>query len=143
VPHQPPRAERVLGVDADGHVVVHVGARVGERLEARRDADRRALPGQVARPGDDAPAGIDRTRRPDADARQVGLIDARVGARRAHRGDEREDHVLRAVGGRRRALGLADHLATPIHHHRLDLRAAEVQSADQAAPRWAHGPILT
>src|SRR5829696_5311076 len=51
-------AEHVLRVDADGHVVVHVRARVREGPEAGRDRDRRSLAGQVARFGDDAAASV-------------------------------------------------------------------------------------
>jgi hypothetical protein len=105
-------------------------------------ADRRALAGEVPGAGHDPAPRVDDARRADADAGQVARLDARLRADLGECIRQRRHHVLGAARLRRGAASICEDLAAPVQQNRLDLGAAEIETADETAARGTHGAIV-
>ena len=135
-------AELRLRVDGDADVVGHAD-RHADLLAQRRGERKASVPvGEVARVRD-APV-LDLAGRADADAAQLGRLDAgRLGCV-LQSTRQRLDHGGRAALVRCRPARLADDGAVWIDDDRFDLRAAQVDSAaeshgEKPIPVWTRG----
>src|SRR4051812_40101745 len=125
-------AELELGVGRHLHVVAEPHGRADPSSEVLAQREGAFPAGQVARAGDGPVVLVDRARRADPDAGQLGGLDAGGLRGLAQRARHRLRDVSRAALGRGGLAVLAQHLAVVVDDDGLDLRAAEIDAAAHA-----------
>ena len=140
------RAEFILAIDRDVHVVVEVRRHLcflGQQV-----CDRLVLPAQVHRLKHDALLRIDRARRTDADAAELREFDLRRNARLIHGVHDAVEHRIQPLVGLGLLLRLAQQLEVGRDHAHLHVGATEVDPDEwffrghgefQRARKWEDG----